>query len=109
MTKKKLLKPLKPVSPGEFLLEEFLKPLGISQNRLGRDIFVPVTRINEIINGRRALTVDTAMRLARYFNTSPEVWLNLQQQYDLEMARRKLKPKLEKAIVPFKKTESLAA
>lgn len=106
MAKKKLLKP---VSPGEFLLEEFLKPLGISQNRLGRDIFVPVTRINEIINGRRALTVDTAMRLARYFDTSPEVWLNLQQQYDLEMARRKLMPKLEKAIVPFNKSQSLAA
>lgn len=90
-----------PIPPGEILLEEFLKPMGISQNKLGRDIGVPITRINEIIHGKRAITVDTAMRLARYFGTSPEVWLNLQQRYDLHIARQELQPELEKAIQPI--------
>lgn len=94
---------LDPVSPGEILLGEFLIPLAISQNQLGRDIGVPVGRINDIVKGRRAITVDTAMRLSRYFRTSPELWLNLQQQYDLEIARRELLPDLEKAIEPVKR------
>ena len=79
-------KRLSPVHPGEILLEEFLKPLRISQNRLGRDLGVPAQRINEIIRGRRAITVDTALRLAKYFGTTPQFWLNLQAHYDLEMA-----------------------
>jgi len=79
-------KRLSPVHPGEILLEEFLKPLKISQNRLGRDLGVPAQRINEIIRGRRAITVDTALRLAKYFGTTPQFWLNLQAHYDLEMA-----------------------
>jgi addiction module HigA family antidote len=79
-------KRLAPVHPGEILLEEFLKPLKISQNRLGRDLGVPAQRINEIIRGRRAITVDTALRLAKYFGTTPQFWLNLQAHYDLEMA-----------------------
>jgi addiction module HigA family antidote len=79
-------KRLAPVHPGEILLEEFLKPLKISQNRLGRDLGVPAQRINEIIRGRRAITVDTALRLAKYFGTTPQFWLNLQARYDLEMA-----------------------
>ena len=79
-------KRLSPVHPGEILLEEFLKPLKISQNRLGRDLGVPAQRINEIIRARRAITVDTALRLAKYFGTTPQFWLNLQARYDLEMA-----------------------
>jgi addiction module HigA family antidote len=79
-------KKLPPVHPGEILLEEYLKPLGISQNKLGRDLNVPAQRINEIVRGQRAITVDTALRLARYFHTSPQLWLNLQSRCDLEMA-----------------------
>jgi antitoxin HigA-1 len=75
-----------PVHPGEILLEEYLHPLGISQNKLGRDLGVPVQRINEIVRGTRSVTIDTALRLARYFNTTPQFWLNLQSHYDLEMA-----------------------
>ena len=78
---------LSPVHPGEILLEEFLKPLGLSQNRLSRDLAVPAQRINEIVREKRAITVDTALRLARYFHTTPRFWLNLQMRYDLEMAR----------------------
>lgn len=81
---------LAPVHPGEILLEEYLVPLKISQNRLGRDLGVPAQRINQIIRGRRALTVDTALRLAKYFETTPQFWLNLQMHYDLEMARETL-------------------
>jgi addiction module HigA family antidote len=80
-------KKMAPVHPGEILLEEFLRPLGISQNKLGRDLGVPAQRINEIVRGLRAITVDTALRLAKYFQTTPQFWLNLQLHYDLEMAR----------------------
>ena len=100
---------LNPISPGEVLLNEFLAPLNISQNRLGRDIDVPITRINEIVNNHRSITVDTAMRLSRYFGTTAEVWLNLQQQYDLEIARRKLKKVIDKKIKPLRKLEKIAA
>ena len=93
-------KQLDPIPPGEVLLEEFMKPLGISQNGLGRDLGVPIGRINEIVNGKRAITIDTAMRLARYFGTSPEVWMNLQVRYDLEVARRELLPQLVETIEP---------
>ena len=79
---------LSPVHPGEILLEEFLKSLGLSQNRLSRDLAVPAQRINEIVREKRAITVDTALRLARYFHTTPRFWLNLQMRYDLEMARK---------------------
>ena len=78
---------LPPVHPGEILLEEYLKPLGISQNKLGRDLNVPPQRINDIVRGQRAVTVDTALRLARYFHTTPQFWLNLQARYDLEIAQ----------------------
>jgi len=78
---------LSPIHPGEILLEEFLVPLGVSQNRLGRDLGVPTQRISDIVRGRRAITVDTALRLARYFDTTPQFWLNLQMRYDLERAR----------------------
>jgi addiction module HigA family antidote len=83
-----LKKTLEPIFPGEILLEEFMKPLGISINRLARDLHVPPGRISEIVNGKRAITADTALRLGRYFDVSPETWLNLQADYELRVAKR---------------------
>ncbi len=80
---------LPPVHPGEVLLEDFMKPLGLSQYRVAKDIGVPALRISRIVNGKRAVTADTAMRLARYLGTSPDVWLRLQARYDLEVAEHK--------------------
>lgn len=97
---------IKPVSPGEILLEDYLKPLGISQNKLGRDLNVPITRINDIINGKRTITVDTAVRLGHYFSTSAEVWLNLQQQFDLELAQRNLVAEVKRTVVPLNKQKA---
>ena len=77
---------MKPVHPGEILREEFMKPLGLSMNRLALDLRVPVTRIAEIAGERRGITVDTALRLARYFRNSPTFWVNLQMRYELEIA-----------------------
>ncbi len=91
-------KKLPPIHPGEVLQEEFLKPLGISQYRLARDINVPPRRINEIIHGKRAISADTALRLARYFRTSDRFWLNLQARYDLEVERERLGPRLEREV-----------
>jgi addiction module HigA family antidote len=81
-------KPRDPIPPGEILHEEFMQPLGISMNALARELAVPPNRISEIVNGRRAITADTALRLARYFGTGAELWLNLQTDYDLRMVRR---------------------
>lgn len=75
------------ITPGEILLEEFMKPNNVSQNRLGRDLAVPAQRINDIVRGRRAITTDTALRLAEYFGTTPQFWLNLQMQYDIRKAQ----------------------
>lgn len=75
---------LKPVHPGEILREEFMKPLGLSMNRVAMDLRVPLTRVADIVHERRGITTDTALRLARYFKTSPTFWLNLQTRYDLE-------------------------
>lgn len=77
---------LDPIHPGEILLEEFMKPLGLSRNRLGIDLGIPPQRVGEILRGRRAVTVDTALRLAKYFGTTPEFWLNIQMRYDLDRA-----------------------
>lgn len=79
-----------PIHPGEILLEEFLKPMGISQYRLAQSIHVPARRINEIVHGKRGITADTAIRLSRYFDTSAELWLGLQADYDLERAKESL-------------------
>jgi addiction module HigA family antidote len=79
---------LDPIHPGEILLEDFMKPLEISINKLAREIGVPPNRISAIVNGRRAITADTALRLGMYFGVSPEIWLNLQTDYDLRVARR---------------------
>lgn len=76
-----------PVHPGETLREDFLKPLGLSANRLAIQLLAPVTRVNDIVRGKRAITADTALRLARYFGTTPEFWMNLQANYDLEVAQ----------------------
>jgi antitoxin HigA-1 len=92
-------KTLHPVHPGEILLEEYLKPLGISQNKLARDLGVPAQRINNIVRQNRSITVDTALRLARYFRTTPQFWLNLQMRYDLEMAKdTKLVDRIERDV-----------
>lgn len=91
-------KKLPPVHPGEILLEEFLKPLGISQYRLAKDISVPPRRINEIVQGKRSITADTALRLSRYFRTSERFWLNLQAQRDLEVERERLGDRLEREV-----------
>jgi len=91
-------KKLRPVHPGEVLLLEFLEPLGISQYRLAKDISVPPRRINEIVKGTRAITANTALRLARYFSTTDRFWLNLQSHYDLETERDRLGDSLQREV-----------
>jgi addiction module HigA family antidote len=94
---------LRPIPPGEILSMEFLKPLGISQSGLARDLDVPVGRINDIIQGKRSITLDTALRLAVYFNMTPEFWMNLQSHYDLKLAKQNLLPKIERSVRPAEK------
>jgi len=94
-------KKLPPIHPGEILREDFLKPLGLSRNRLALDLRVPVTRIAEIVRERRSITPDTALRLARYFNTSARFWLNAQALYDLEVARDELQPAIQRDVRPL--------
>ncbi|MBI4380077.1 MAG: HigA family addiction module antidote protein [candidate division NC10 bacterium] len=89
---------LSPVHPGEVLQEEFLKPLGVSQYRLAKEISVSPRRVNEIVHGSRAITADTALRLARYFGTTDRFWLNLQARYDLEVERDRLGSRLEREV-----------
>ena len=89
-----------PTHPGEILLEEFLVPMRLSQYRLAKDISVPARRINEIVHGERAISADTALRLAKYFGTTDRFWLNLQTRYDLEVERDRLGDRLEKEVVP---------
>jgi antitoxin HigA-1 len=89
---------LPPVHPGEVLLEEFLEPMGLSQYRLAKDISVPPRRINEIVHGKRAVTADTALRLARYLGTTPRFWLNLQAQYDLDVESDRLGDRLDHEV-----------
>jgi len=94
MAKKKI----PPLHPGEVLFEEFLKPMNISQNQLGRDLGVSPRRINEIIHGKRSITADTALRLARYFGNSPQFWLGLQMDYDLDVDTDRLSRRIEKEV-----------
>ena len=98
-------KDLKPVHPGEVLLEEFLKPMNLSQNRLALDIGVPPRRINEIVLGKRSITADTALRLGRYFQMSPQFWLGLQMDYDLDVTADALASRLNREV----KTHAVAA
>jgi addiction module HigA family antidote len=96
-------KRLPPVHPGEVLLEEFLGPLGLTQYRLAKDVSVPARRINEIVHGTRAVSADTALRLARYFGTSDRFWLNLQAAYDLDVERDHLGKRLEQEVAVHRK------
>ena len=92
------MKKMKPVHPGDILLNEFLAPMGISQYRLAKDISVPARRINEIVHGNRSITADTALRLGRYFGMSPQFWMNLQDHYDLEVEKDKMGNRLDREV-----------
>jgi antitoxin HigA-1 len=92
---------MSPVHPGEILLEDFLKPLGLTQYRLAKGMNVYPRKINEIVQGKRAITADTALRLAQFFGTSAEVWMNLQAHYDLEVARDELEERVAKEVTPL--------
>jgi addiction module HigA family antidote len=92
-----------PIHPGEILLEEFIEPLGLSQYRLSKDISVPPRRINEIVHGKRGISADTALRLARYFATTERFWLNLQMRYDLELEKDHLGERLEVEVQILKR------
>lgn len=95
---------LDPIYPGEILREDFLEPLGISINKLSRDLSVPPNRISEIVNGKRSITADTALRLQRYFGIEAQFWLNLQTEYDLRIMKRKIWSDIEKRIIPAKES-----
>ena len=96
-------KKIPPIHPGEILLEEFLKPMGLSQNKIALDIRVPARRINEIILGKRRITPDTALRFAKYFQMSPQFWLGLQMDYDLDTAKDQYAEKIEKEVQEYQK------
>lgn len=96
-------KKIEPVHPGEILLEEFLGPMGLSQNQLAREIGVPPRRVNEIVLGKRRITADTALRLGRYFNMSPGFWLGLQMDYELELERDRLEDRLKHEVGRYRK------
>ena len=91
---------MRPIHPGEILREDFLVPLGMTAHALSQAIRVPATRVNDIVNGRRGVTADTALRLARYFGNSPEFWLNLQAAHDLRVAEREAAARIEREILP---------
>lgn len=93
-----------PIHPGEILLEEFLRPLGISQYRLAKDVSVPARRINEIVHGKRSITADTALRLSRYFGMTEQFWMNLQTRHDLELEKDRLGSRLENEVQPVRAT-----
>lgn len=101
-----MAKKLKPIHPGEQLREEFMKPYGLSMNRLAMDLHVPVTRIAEIVAERRGITTDTAFRLARYFKTTPQFWMNMQMHYEFEVAEDELAAKVQRDVRPFEPSSS---
>ena len=105
MNTKKLLEP---ITPGEILREDFMDQLGISINKLSHDLSVPPNRISEIVNGKRAITADTALRLQRYFGVEAQFWLNLQTEYDLRMMKRKIWADIERRIIPVKTSEAVS-
>jgi antitoxin HigA-1 len=100
---------LSPIPPGEILLEEFLNPLGISQNQIARDIDVPVSRISGIVKGERAITADTALRLAAYFGTSPEMWMTVQSEYDLRITKASKGKEIKARVRVFRGETAKAA
>src|SRR5437870_4311582 len=93
-------KPMPPIRPGETLREDYLTPLGLTANRLAMELLVPATRVNDIVRGKRAITADTALRLARYFGTTPQFWMNLQANYDLDLAQDARGPEIAGRITP---------
>jgi addiction module HigA family antidote len=97
-------KKLKPVHPGEILSEEFMVPLGLSMNKMAMDLRVPVTRIADIVNEKRGITAETALRFARYFKNSPTFWMNLQTRFELEVAEDELAAKVERDVQPLETT-----
>jgi addiction module HigA family antidote len=97
---KRIGQKLPPIHPGEILLEDYMKPLGLSAHRLAMDLHVPATRIAEIIHGRRAITADSAVRLGRYFKTTPRFWLNLQNAYDLELIEDETLAQIQSEVRP---------
>ena len=99
-------KKIKPVHPGEILREEFMLPFGLSMNRVAMDLRVPVTRIADIVNEKRGITADTALRFARYFNNTASFWMNLQTRYDLEVAEDEIAAKVERDVLPLQQTQS---
>ena len=103
MTDKELLDP---VPPGEILHDDFMEPMGLSINQLSRDLVVPPNRISEIVNGKRSITADTALRLERYFGIEAQFWLNLQSEYDLRIIKRKIGKDIAQRILPAKRTVS---
>ena len=100
---------LPPIHPGEVLLEDFMKPLGLSKYRVAKDIGVPALRISQIVRGRRSITADTAMRLARYFGTSAAIWLRLQARYGLEIAEAKMATRINREVKVLQITQSSAS
>ena len=92
------MKKLPPVHPGEVLLEDFMKPLGLSQYRVAKDLGVPPLRISQIVRGKRAITADTALRLAKYFKTTPGIWVRLQGRYDLEVTQSKIGKQIDRQV-----------
>jgi len=99
---------LDPIAPGEILREDFMDQLGISINKLSRDLSVPPNRISEIVNGKRSITADTALRLQRYFGVEAQFWLNLQTEYDLRMMKRKIWTDIERRIIPVKTSAAVS-
>ncbi len=99
---------LDPITPGEILREDFMEPLDISINQLARDLSVPPNRICEIVNGKRSISADTALRLQRYFGVEAQFWLNLQTEYDLRIMKRKIWTDIERRIIPIKPSETLS-
>lgn len=97
-----MVRKLEEIHPGEILLEDFLRPMGVTNARLAADIDVPTSRVSEIVNGKRPITVDTAIRLGLYFNMESRFWLNLQSEYDARVAERELLPKIRTRIRPLK-------
>jgi len=100
-------KDMAPIHPGTILLEEFLKPMDISQYRLAKDTSVSARRINEIVHGKRSITADTALRLGKFFNMTPQFWMNLQSRYDLEVAEDNLADKLEKEVHTYQAVQEV--
>lgn len=98
---KDMAKKLSPITPGDVLLEEFLKPMGITQNKLAKDINVPANRVSQIIHGKREITADTALRLGKYFGMEPEFWLNLQVRYNMKIARNIAGKQIEKEVKTY--------